>query len=92
MNELQEILDSINIRTKDYFIEDDFKDTVADLMQGWAIEVWDMDDWGKTLVRSVVDVINLEIKEGRTEIQYGEWHTGCEDCYCAVLASRKPKD
>lgn len=92
MNELQEILDSINIRSADNINEGDFADDVAELMPGWAIETWDMDEWNTTLTRSVVDVITGEIREGRTEIQYGEWHTACEDCYFAVLATKKPKD
>lgn len=92
MNELQEILDSIDIRSSEDINEGDFADDVSELMPGWAIETWDMDDWGNTLTRSVVDVITDEIKEGRTEIQYGEWHTACKDCYFAVLATRKPKE
>lgn len=92
MNDLQEILDSIDIKSSDDICEGDFADIVSEMMPGWAIETWDMDDWGNTLTRSIVDVITSEIKEGRTEIQYGEWHTGCEDCYFAVLATRKPKD
>ena len=92
MNDLQEMLDCIECRSADNINEGDFADRVAELMPGWTIETWDMDDWNTTLTRSVVDVITSEIKEGRTEIQYGEWHTGCEDCYFAVLATRKPKD
>lgn len=92
MNELQEILDSISIRSSEDTSESDLADTVSDLLPGWAIETWDMDDWNTTLTRSVVDVIVSEIAEGRTEIQYGEWHTACEDFYVAVLATRKPKE
>ena len=92
MNELQEILDSIDIRSAEDTNEGDFADTVSELMPGWTIETWDMDEWNTTLTRSVVDVITGEIREGRTEIQYGEWHTACEDFYVAVLATKKPKD
>lgn len=89
---LEDVLDSIEYESSADISEGDLADDIAKKMPGWAIETWDMDEWNTTLTQSVVDVITQEIAEGRTEIQYGEWCTGCQDFYVAVLATRKPKD
>ena len=87
---LEDVLDSISYDSSADISEGDLAADIAEKMPGWAIETWDMDDWNTTLTQSVVDVISQEIAEGRTEIQYGEWHTNREDFYVAVLATRKP--
>ena len=92
MKTLQEALDSIAILDSAHLGEPDFVDLIAKKMPGWAIEVWDMDEYGNGLTQSVVSVIAEEVKEGRTEIQYGEWCTGVCDAYYAVVTTRKPKE
>lgn len=89
MKTLQEVLDSIYCDSSDHINECDFTDDVAEQMPGWAIETWDMDDYNNDLTRSVAQYIADEVKEGRTEIQYGEWCTDNQDCYFAVVATRK---
>ena len=89
MKELQDVLDTIYVDSSNHISEGDFADDVAEKMPGWAIETWDMDDYNAELTSSVVVFILSEIKEGRTEIQYGEWCTDNQDTYYAVVASRK---
>lgn len=53
MKTLYEILENISIESSDKLIEDDFIDLIAEKMPGYAIEVWDMDEFGNDLTAVV---------------------------------------
>ena len=87
---LQNVLESISMKNKEELYEKDFTDLLCEAMKGWAIEIWDCDDYtGTELVSSVADYILSEIEEGRTNIQHCEWCTNNEDTYYYVVASIK---
>lgn len=94
MKNLYEILENINISSSDKLIENDFIDLIAEQMPGYTIEVWDMDEFGNELTAVISNYIISESKDGKTDIQYAEWHTDNEDAYYAVVASKTedPKD
>lgn len=89
MEKLYEILENISIESSDKLIENDFIDLIAEKMPGYAIEVWDMDEFGNELTDSIANYIIDESKDGKTDIQYAEWNTDNMDAYYAVVASKK---
>lgn len=89
MKDLNEILENINIESSDKLIENDFIDLIAEQMAGYAIEIWDMDEYGNELTAVVSNYIIAEAQDGKTDIQYAEWHTDNEDAYYAIVASKK---
>ena len=89
MKNLYEILENINIGSSNKLIENDFIDLIAEQMPGYAIEIWDMDEFGNELTAVVSNYIISNSKDGKTDIQYAEWNTVCGDAYYAVVASKK---
>ena len=89
MKTLYEILENISIESSDKLIEDDFIDLIAEKMPGYAIEVWDMDEFGNDLTAVIANYIIDEAQDGKTDIQYAEWNTDNMDAYYAVVASKK---
>ena len=89
MKDLYEVLENINIESSDKVIYDDFIEMLKEKMPGYEIDIWDMDEFGNELTASVADYIIEEAQDGKTDIQYAEWHTDNEDAYYAVVASKK---
>lgn len=89
MKTLYEILENISIESSDKLIESDFIDLIAEKMPGYAIEVWDMDEFGNELTAVIANYIIDEAQNGKTDIQYAEWNTDNMDTYYAVVASKK---
>ncbi len=89
MKDLYQVLENINIESSDKLIENDFMDLIAEQMPEYAIEVWDMDEFGNELTAVVANYIISETQDGATDIQYAEWHTDNMDAYYAVVASKK---
>lgn len=86
---LESVLANINYTDSGCISEGELQEKIEKEMPGWTITTWDMDDYNTTLTQSVADTIISEVNKGKTNIQYGEWCTGNDDMYIAVLATKK---